>query len=59
MTKNVNVRLDDDLHAQLKAAAAEDDRSLNGEIAWLLKAGLRARTRSWPAAEVMDEELGE
>jgi hypothetical protein len=41
--KNVNVRLGDDLHARVKDAAATDERSLNGEIAWLLKAGLDMR----------------
>jgi predicted HicB family RNase H-like nuclease len=46
--KNVNVRMEDDLHARVKDAAAADDRSLNGEIAWLLKAGLD--TRDIPAA---------
>jgi len=38
--KNVNVRLDDDLHAQLKKAAERDNRSLQQQIVWLLKAGV-------------------
>lgn len=37
------VRLPDDLHADLKTAATEDDRSLNGEIVWLLRQALTAR----------------
>ena len=35
--KNINLRLDDDLHAQLKAAAEQDNRSLQQQITWLLK----------------------
>jgi hypothetical protein len=38
--KNVNVRLDDDLHAQLKQRAAQEDRSLQQQIVYLLKLGL-------------------
>jgi hypothetical protein len=41
--KNINVRLEDELHAQLKEAAGEDSRSLNGEIITLLKSGLHLR----------------
>ena len=44
MTKNVNVRLDDGLHGELKAAAEEDHRSLNSEITSLLEAALTARS---------------
>ena len=43
MTKNVNLRLDDDLHAQVKQASEDDERSLNGEIAWLLRTALEDR----------------
>jgi len=39
----LNLRLPDDLHAALKAAADEDQRSLNGEILWLLRAALAQR----------------
>jgi len=41
--KNLNVRLSEDLHARLKSAAAEDTRSLNGEIVKLLEYGLELR----------------
>ena len=40
MTKNVNLRLDDNLHARLTAAAEEDNRSLQREIVSLLEAAL-------------------
>lgn len=40
---NINIRIPDDLHAALKTAAEADERSLNGEILWLLKAALAAR----------------
>jgi hypothetical protein len=39
----ISLRLPADLHAALKAAAEADERSLNGEILWLLKAALAAR----------------
>jgi predicted HicB family RNase H-like nuclease len=38
--KNVNVRVPDDLHARIKAAAETDRRSLNAEILWLIEQGL-------------------
>jgi hypothetical protein len=41
--KNLNVRLADSLHARVKQAAEADDRSLNGQITWLLKLGLDMR----------------
>ncbi len=37
------LRLPDDLHDALKAAAVEDARSLNGEILWLLRQALAQR----------------
>jgi hypothetical protein len=37
------LRIDDDLHAQVKAAAAADKRSINGEILWLIELGLKTR----------------
>jgi hypothetical protein len=40
----LNVRLPDDLHAALTDAAAEDERSLNGEILWLLRDALERRS---------------
>ena len=36
MTKQLNLRLDDDLHARIVTAAKRDHRSLNGEIEWAL-----------------------
>jgi len=42
--KNINVRLPDDLHAQLVQAAQEDTRSLNGEIIHLLRLALKRRS---------------
>ena len=61
MTKNVNVRLDDELHESLKAAAAADDRSLNSEIVSMLKEGLKQRYRRSlrEGGRVPDENLGE
>ena len=38
--KNVNVRLDDNLHARLVAAAERDRRSLQQQIIWLLEASV-------------------
>jgi predicted HicB family RNase H-like nuclease len=35
--KHINLRVPDDLHARLVAAAERDRRSLNGEILWLLE----------------------
>jgi len=42
-TKNVNVRIPDDLHALIKTSADADHRSLNSQIIWLLETGLAAR----------------
>jgi predicted HicB family RNase H-like nuclease len=41
--KHINLRVPDDIHEQLVAAAETDDRSLNREILWLLRAALAAR----------------
>jgi hypothetical protein len=41
--KTLNVRMDDDLHARLKATADHDQRSLNAEITWLLRAALEQK----------------
>ena len=38
--KNINVRIPDELHARIKAAADHDHRSVNAEILWLIEQGL-------------------
>jgi hypothetical protein len=43
--KQINLRLPDDLHAQIVAAAAQDDRSMNKEILCLVREALAERTR--------------
>jgi hypothetical protein len=41
--KKITIRLhDDDLHARIVQAAAREKRSLNGQIEWLLQAGMDA-----------------
>jgi predicted HicB family RNase H-like nuclease len=42
--KNITLRLPDDLHALVVAAADQDERSLNGEIIWLLRQALERRS---------------
>jgi predicted HicB family RNase H-like nuclease len=42
--KHVNLRLPDDLHALLVAAAKDDTRSLNSEIIHLLRRALERRS---------------
>lgn len=37
------IRLPDELHEQIKQVAGDDERSLNGEIVWLLRVGLKQR----------------
>lgn len=39
----VSLRLPDDLRQELEQAALEDERSLHGEMVWLLRVGLRVR----------------
>jgi hypothetical protein len=39
------LRLPEDLHARLTQAAAEDQRSIHGEILWLLVAALDRRAK--------------
>jgi hypothetical protein len=40
----LTLRIDDDeLHQRVEAAAAEDERSVNGEIIWLLRVALEWR----------------
>jgi hypothetical protein len=38
--KNINLHLDDDLHAQIKQRAGQEDRSLQKQLVYLLKLGL-------------------
>ena len=38
------IRVPDELDARVQQAASEDTRSKNGEINWLLRLGLAART---------------
>jgi hypothetical protein len=44
-TKNISVRIPDDLHALIKESANADHRSLNSQIIWLLETGLAARDK--------------
>lgn len=37
---SINLRLPPELHARLRERAAEDRRSLNGELVWLLERAL-------------------
>jgi hypothetical protein len=41
--KQINLRLPDDLHAALIALAAEDQRSVNKEILWIVERHIAAR----------------
>jgi len=40
------VRFPADLYDQITEAATQDTRSIHGEILWLIKAGLNARSTS-------------
>jgi len=40
----VTVRISDEMYEQIKRAAGEDIRSVNGEMEWLLRTGLDSRT---------------
>ena len=42
-TKNINIRIPDELHALIKASADADRRSMNSQIIFLIEAGLAAR----------------
>jgi len=44
MAKQLKVRIPDDLHARVVAAAATGHRSLNGEILWLIEQALDEET---------------
>jgi predicted HicB family RNase H-like nuclease len=46
--KELKLRLPDDLHARLVKAARREQRSLNGEITWLLTQALPETTGSSP-----------
>ena len=51
------IRVPDDLHERLKAAAAADKRSMNGEIEWLLLVALGHRDAiDGPAPALRDGE---
>jgi hypothetical protein len=39
----VSLRLADDVRSAVEQAAQEDERSMHGELVWLLKLGLQAR----------------
>ena len=43
MTKNVNIRFPDDIHASIKNAASQDHRSFNSEVLALIESALRDR----------------
>jgi hypothetical protein len=45
--KNLNIRMSPGLHERLKKAAAQDNRSLNGEIISLLGDALAARSSGY------------
>lgn len=44
--KNINVRVPDDIHALVKAAAERDRRSLNAQIVWFLDQATADQDRS-------------
>lgn len=56
MTKNVNVRFDDETHARLKAAAERDGRSLNAELLQLLRFALAQGEREFMPAQMRARE---
>ena len=44
-TKNVNVRIPEELHALIKVSAETDRRSLNSQIIHLIEVGLNTRKK--------------
>lgn len=55
------IRIPDELHDYIKAAAAEDKRSMNGEVHWLLETGRLTRDnvrRAAPRATSATAEEG-
>lgn len=54
--KTFLVRLDPSLHAALQRWAADDLRSLNGQIEYLLRQALTASGRSIPVVSLIPEE---
>jgi plasmid stability protein len=49
--KHLNVRLDDETHARLKAAADRDSRSMNSELLQMLKFALAKGEREFMSVE--------
>jgi hypothetical protein len=45
MTIGINLRLPEELHANLRALAESDRRSLNAEIVWLLEEALSKKEK--------------
>jgi hypothetical protein len=56
--KHLNLRLDDDLHARIKAAAEADMRSLNTEIVLLCTRQLDTEDGQEPLGDLFREVLG-
>lgn len=57
--RNLNVRMSDELHARLKAAADGDIRSLNGEIIVLLEEALDKRAERERIARWLEVKAAE
>lgn len=55
--KVLTIRLDDELHARVKQAADREARSLNGQIAWLLQAGLQIAKMLEGTQERLNDDL--
>lgn len=55
-TKNLNLRLDDELFDLLRAAAQRDCRSLNGEVVWCLRQMLATETANTREADHRERE---
>lgn len=42
-TRNLNLRIPEDLHRQIQQAAEKDRRSINSEVLWLIETALANR----------------